>query len=275
MATIKSVLDGVDDLDDVLKNLYTAGDDGKFYLNLLDDIRTHPKTKALQNAHERTKEALQTAKSEAASLRERLAGIPDDFNAEKLAELQAKADAAGGVKLDEQLTALRAQLEEKHRRALEAKDATIRERDSTIEGLQSSIKGSKIDRELDAALDKIKVDPKHRRAVRALLRTDSKIEVAEDGEVVVQTAQGFPTPLTDYVADLADADLKPYLMQATGDGGTGGKGGGAGINPFLPAQWNKTAQAKLPADRKEALAKAAGFASAAQALASSRPLKTA
>lgn len=276
MATIKSVLESLDNVPAELHEYYTEKD-GVFHLNLTDDIRTHPKTQALQNAHERTKAELKTLKTERDELAARHDWLPEDFDAEKLAELQAAADAAGGKKIDEQLTALRTQLEEKHRKAIKAKEDEIAAKEKQIGDLTGDIRKSKIDIELDSALDAAKIDPKHRRAVKALLKTDAKIEMSDDGEVIVQTSGGFPVALKDYVVEQSEADLKPYILMPSGDGGRGGNGDktGGGSNPFLAAQWNKTAQSKLPAEKREILAKAAGFSSADQALKASKPIKAA
>lgn len=276
MAVIKSVLETLEGLQEELKQFYTEGEDGKFYLNLTDDVRTHPKTQPLQNAHERTKQTLKETKEALEVAETRLDGIPEDFDSEKLAELQAKADAAGGVKIDEQLAAQRTSLEEKHARALKAKDDEIAAEKKKNENLTGEIRKSTIDLELDSAMDAAKIDSKHRRAVRALIKTDSVLDVTEEGDVVVQSKQGYPVPLKEFVTEQAETDLKPYVSQASGDGGKGNPGSGnAGENPFLAAQWNKTAQARLPADKQEALAKAAGFSNAQMGLAASKAAKAA
>lgn len=271
MATIKAVLESLDNVQAELHDFYTEAEDGKFYLNLTDDVRGHPKTQPLQNAHNRSKEALTAAKAELAELQERLAGLPDDFDADALAELQAKADAGGGKDVDAQLAAMRTSLEDRHRKQLAAE---IDKREKTIEELRSGMNKSKIDAELSAAMDAAKIDPKHRKAVKALLKSESAIEVTDEGTVVVQSSQGFPVALTEYVLEQIESDLKPYISLPSGDGERGNKNPGtAGNNPFLAAQWNKTKQAQLPADKREGLAKAAGFAHFEAAMSASKAIK--
>jgi hypothetical protein len=62
--------------------------DGKFILDVEDDIRDHPKVKALKVALDRQKVEKKTLTDRLAELEAKIEGLPDDFDPVKYAEEQ-------------------------------------------------------------------------------------------------------------------------------------------------------------------------------------------
>lgn len=271
---LKAMYDSEDKIPSEVRDYYEERD-SKFYL-ALEGIRDHHEVSALSNAYksEQAKRREATAKLQTAETR--LEGLPADFNQAAYDELVAKAEAGEGKDVDERITTLRTQhtnaiatLETKHRDALAKKD-------EEITGLKGSIERSVIDSGLSAAMDEANIDPKHKKAVRALLRSEGKFKVVdEDGKPVamVETDMG-EVPLAKFVSDWAGSDDgKEYVGKPAGLGSLGSDLRKGDTNPFAKATWSKTEQSKLvSSDRAKAerLAKSAGFKNLNTAIASSR-----
>lgn len=270
---LKAILESLDGVSDDIKKEYTEKD-GKFYLDVEDDIKTHPKIVPLQNAYERQKTTLQTTKTELEAAKARLEGLPDDFDASAYEDLKAKAEHNGDADVDEQVAAARQQGEAKlaaEKQKWEAKQAAeLKKRDDKIAQQDAVIQEKFINGDLSAAMDEAKIDPEHKQMLAPYLKQIGKLKlVDEDGTLTVQAETEFgPAPLTKFVTDWAASEKgKNYVVKPTGLDSDGDKPkGSTDVNPFSARDWNKTAQARLHRDdiaKADRMAKAAGFTDSA------------
>lgn len=202
---LKTVLETLDGVDDAVKSLYTEAD-GKFVLDL-DGVDEHPDVANLKNAYERVKADKTTAISERDAAREKLKGLPEDFDAEKWAKLKdGKPDEAALVQLRQQLETERDDWKGKY------------------ESLTETTRKTAIERDLTDALNAAGVNnPSFVSAARAMMA--DKVKVGEDGKAFVETDMG-PLPLGDHVKRWAAKEGKDFVTPASGGGSKGGTGKG-------------------------------------------------
>jgi hypothetical protein len=236
---LKTILDKLDDVPEALKGEYKEID-GKFVLDL-DGIDIHPAVVNLKTAHERTKQKLKTTTTEIETLKARVEGLPDDFDADAYEVLKSTAEGKAPAKTDEQVAQIRQQLERKHQGELAKKD-------ERINALTGAVTKATIDDGLSKALDEAGVDPAFKPGAMALLKAKGAVKlVEEDGlfKAQVETDMG-PMPLASYVKDWSGSDEgKIYVKKPTGGDAKGGDGQKFADNPFDPKNPNKTKQQEL------------------------------
>lgn len=267
---LRSVLDTMDNVPAELHDYYEEKD-GKFYLLLDEDIKTHPSVNALSNAYrqEQTKRREAATKLQAAEAR--LAGLPEDFNSDAYEDLKARAEDNDGKNVDERIQTLKDQNENKVR-ALETKHGeAIKKKDDEIARLSGAIERNVVETSLSAAMDEANIDPKHKKKLAPYLRHLGKIKVEDqDGKPVamVETDMG-EVSLSKFVSDWAASDDgKEYVGKASGLNTTGSDRRTMEGNPFSKQNWSKTEQGRLVGSdrgKAERLAKAAGFKTLEQA----------
>ncbi|HEV7253869.1 MAG TPA: hypothetical protein VGN97_12355 [Mesorhizobium sp.] len=237
---LKTIIDNLDEVSEALRGEYKEID-GKFVLDL-DGVNDHPAVVNLKSAHERQKQTNRTLSTELASAKERLEGLPDDFDADAYEALRQQAEGKEPPKLDERLNAQKTQLEAKF-----AKDRQKLE--DRAAKLEKSLRRTKIDEGLTKALLDAGVDKQFLPAAKALLKEKGQIKLVEeddDVEVFADDGVNDRTPLTDYVKKWAGEDEgKPFIAKATGGDAKGGNGRTFGENPFDPKNPNKTKQQEL------------------------------
>lgn len=227
---LKAILDTLEGLPaDVAKEYEEK--EGKFYLIVEDDIRQHPKVKALQVAFERNRDAAKEAKEKLTALEAKLAEYPAEFDAEEyaaamdeLAALRAKKkkgddgpdpELAHQKKLLEQRIAA---LEKKHG---EEKEALVKERDALVKEIERLV----ADEGLTKALVAVGVEKKLMPGATALLRKSVKVrrDEANGGEWhgYFETDLG-ESSITDFVNTWAQSDEGLiYIAKAKGGDGKG------------------------------------------------------
>lgn len=266
---LKAILENLEGLPEEMHQFYVEKD-GKYYLDLDQDIRLHPDVAALKNALDRQKTDNKTLKDKVTDLEARVATLPEDFDPEEYARLKAAADDDDDddpkkkKKKDDELTRLHEQritrMKTEHETAIAAKDAEIAEREATINRLV-------VDQSLEEALTAINVKPEFRKAVRSLLR--DKVKVGEDDNgnpvAIVETDLNPELPIAKFAEDWAGSDEgQPFIGKPAGGGSqdhTKGKGKAGEKNPWSEEHWNLTEQGRiLKTDRAKAerLAAAAG-----------------
>lgn len=237
--SLKTILDSLDDLPDVLKAEYKEVD-GKFVLDI-EGIDAHPAVVNLKTAHERQKTANKTLQTDLTAAKTRLEGLPDDFDADAYEALQAQAEGKAPAKTDEQVAQVRAQLEKKH-------NAELAKKDERINALTGAVTKATIDDGLSKALDEAGIDPAFKPGAMALLKSKGAVKlVEEDGafKATVETDMG-PMPLGGYVKDWSGSDEgKIYVKKPTGGDAPGGNGQKFTDNPFDPKNPNRTKQQEL------------------------------
>lgn len=284
---IKSILDNVDDLSADLQALYVEKD-GKFYLDLDEDIKSHPRTVALKNALDRVREEKTALQTKVTTLETKSKDLPDDFNLDEWLRLKAldvdpndpEASKRRKDKEDERLAATKRGFEQQIV-ALNTKITSLEaDANARVEKERALRAGDRAKIELEEAMTKSNIDPKFREAVAALHNGRVKSVFDDDsGELSfhVETDLG-PTRVTDYLENWSKSDAgKHYVSVPTGPSGDPRQRGNVGDNPFSANQWNKTAQAALRNDlvRGNRLAQAAGFKDLAEGLGATRAIQKA
>lgn len=185
---LKAVLPSLDGVDDALKAFYTEAD-GKFVL-AVEGVDDHPEVANLRNAYARTKSDREAAKTEAASLKAKIAelekGAPDTAATQaKLAALQEKLEAAEAAKSE----------------------------------LHGKLTGVTRDRALSDALTAAGItDPTFLKASQAMLA--GSVKMGEDGTPLVETPMG-PKLLGEFVKSWASSEGKAFVTPPAGGGAKG------------------------------------------------------
>lgn len=262
---LKAVADSLDDLPDVVHELYTERD-GKFVLTGIDDATLLPGVAKLksENAQRRLAE---TAANEALKKYSPLKDLDiTDILAklEKYPELELAADG----KVDEGKintiveTRLKAKLSpvERERDALKT---GIQERDVKISEFEKKERTRTIHDSVRGAI--VNIQGFQQAAIEdALMYAERMLEVSEDGQVVTRDNVGVTPGLQASVWLTEMQQKKPHWWGPSAGGGANPNrpnGGGFGSNPWTSETWNVTEQGKiLSTDRKRAeqLAKSAG-----------------
>lgn len=238
---LKAIVDTLDGLPPDVAKEYEEKD-GKFYLIVEDDIKQHPKVKAVQVAWERGKARITELTQKLTDLEAKLAEMPDGFDPVKYAEeqdelvaLRAKKKKGGEdpdpeqaqqKKLYEQrITTLTTKLEgEKAALATQVADLT-----KQIERLVA-------DEGLTQALVAAGVEKKLMPGATALLRKFVKVRRDEAGDWVgfIESDVG-ESSIPDFVSTWAQGDEGMiYIAKAKGGDGKGGDGNRqlGGENPW-------------------------------------------
>jgi hypothetical protein len=227
---LKSVIENEADIPDGLKEHYketTIAGKPMFVLSV-EGVQEHPDVLNLKSAHERQKATNKTLTTELATVKARVEGLPDDFDADAYEALKTAADGKAPPKTDEQVAQVRQQLEKKH-------NTEIGKKDERINVLQSQINKLTVEEGLSKALDEAGVDPAFKPGAMALLKSKGAVKlVEEDGEfkALVETDMG-PMPVAKYVQDWSGSDEgKIYVKKPTGGDAPGGHGPKFGENPW-------------------------------------------
>lgn len=241
---LKALLDSVDDLPEEVKAHYKEAD-GKFVLDI-EGIDDHPKVRGVITANRENIKKRDTYKVEVETLKQRLTGLPDDFDADAYVELKNAAEGKGGKLSDEEKAQMRDQITARVEKKYHEKYAPeIASRDEKISKLDGALRRKTIDDGLLAAMDAADIDPKHKKTLLPFLKTSAKINVEEDGDdfkAVVETDMG-PLPLDRFVSEWAGSDAgKLYVTKPTGPDPKGGRQNGAGQKTLTRAQWDQMSQ---------------------------------
>jgi hypothetical protein len=200
---LKTVLDTLEGVDDAAKPFYAEAD-GKFIL-AVEGIDEHPDVANLRNAYGRTKEDREKAKSEAATLKAKIAEL--EKGAPDTAATQAKINA-----LQEQLDAAKAEAGQ----------------------WQGKYTGVTRDQSLASALQAAGItNPTFMKAATAMLA--GQVKLGEDGTAYVDTGMG-PKTLEGFVKSWAASEGKDFVSPPSGGGAKGGNGGGQGGKTIAAAE---------------------------------------
>lgn len=266
------VLDSIEAVSDELKPLYKEAD-GKFVLDLDDSLKSHPGTKPLQNALETIKTERNELKAKLAEAEPKLKELPPDFDAAKWAEFKIGFEK-DKEKKDRDVADLKAMYETRVQSLEQQHGAALAEKDSTIASLNTELDNLVVSTQLTDLLVHANVGHDYLEASKLLIQRRVKVEKTDGGErkVMIETNIG-DQPLKDYVKAWADSEGKPFLAKPGPIDTRGGLGSRIGPdNPFSATHWNKTKQQAVPLEKREELARAAGFKSYDAAIMSPRPM---
>lgn len=241
---VKAQLESLDNVPAELHSYYVETD-GKFILDLEEDIKAHPRVTALSNAYRKEQERRKEAATKLAEAEAKLAEIPDGFDAEEYLALKAGAgdpnDPAKKKANDEHLQSQRqlyeqkiANLTKKFESDLAAKDAALGERDGYIDRTvaEAGLKDSLLE---------VGVDPDLLDGALATLKPSVKVQRHDDGsrKAIVETDVG-EVEVKAFVKDWAQSKGKPYLGKPTGPDPKGNNGSGrGGVKTMSRAEFDK------------------------------------
>lgn len=260
--TLRCLLDSLDGLPDDVAKEYEEKD-GKFILILDDDIRQHPKAKAVANAFERARAREKELKDKLAEVESKLAEYPEDFNAEQFASdmdelttLRAKKKKGGDDPDPEQARQKQlyeqriATLERKHG---EDKAALEKEKAELIKEIERLVADEGLRKELIEA----GVEKKLMNGAIALHRKNVKVrqdETTKEWSGYFETDLG-ETSIKDFIGNWAQSDDgQIYIAKAKGGGGNGSGEQMSADNPFSSKDGKKpnlTKQQELIAKNPE------------------------
>jgi hypothetical protein len=269
---LRAVLDDLTDVPETLKSEYTEKD-GKFYLELDSSLNTHTSILPLANSLAGVRKENKTLKDKLATLEAKVAGLPDDFDPTKYADITAELDALKKDPNRDKDTEAKLQREreryEQRLRDAEAKRlADLKAKDEEIKERDDLIHETLVDGGLTEALVKNGIAKEFMGATRALLRGSVKVKKDDDGKrrAMVDTDLG-EVDIDKFVENWSKSDDgKPFVVPARGSGSHGsGNGRGSEINPWVKESFNLTEQGRIinvDKDKARRLMKAAGRNSA-------------
>lgn len=274
---LKTVLESLEGVDDAHKGLYTEVDK-KFVLDI-EGVDDHPQVKNLKSAFDAQKVRNQEISGKYAELELKVKELPDDFDAAKWLELKTAAER-DKTKRDKDVENLQSLHEARIQALTQAHDARVSEKDTEIQGLDRQLDDLLVSTQLTDVLVGVNVAKEFLEAAKLVVGRKVQVvknETSGERKVVVETNVG-PQPMKDFVRTWAETDEgKPFIAKATGldtKGGTGSRFSGVD-NPFTSPHWNKTKQQTLPVEKREEMARAAGFKDFNTAIMSPRPVKPA
>lgn len=263
---LKAIVEDIDSVDEGLREHY-AEKDGVWYL-ALDDFGKHPGAVTLKKTLDRLNRDKAELAAKVAEWEPKVSALPEDFDPAEWERLKSgKTGDEAVAQIKEQHQRALEQARNKHAEELAKLAAEVQERDGYID------RTTRLDA-LRKSLREAGIDPTHEDLIIDHLAKQVKVAREETGErrAFVETDIG-EVGVADFVADWAKTKGKPYLRPVSGPDAMGGGRRFAGeANPFAANHWNKTAQAQLPADKREAMARAAGFKDYATAVRASQPL---
>lgn len=223
---LKALLDSVDDVAEAMREFYKEDASGKFVLDI-EGIDDHPKVRGVITANRENVKKRDQYKARAEELEGKVAGLPDDFDADEWTRLKA----GEGGKPDEAMQALKDQharaiegLKAKNKTDLDAVSAQIAERDGYIDRTTRND-------ELRKALRDVGVDmDQHEDVLLDHLGKRVKVQRSDDGRrtAIVETDLG-DLPVADFVKEWSGAKGKAYLGKPSGPdpkGNGNARGGG-------------------------------------------------
>lgn len=265
MPELNVSLDSLDGVDESLTDYYTQADDGNYYLSV-KGVDGHPAVRALATTLKKYKEAAPSAhglkqKLEKLSALEPFEGL--EMDADEVRERMQRLDEleASGGDVDGKIAELRAGYEKQRDQLAATHKKDIEGREKEVKRLQSFVERLTVDNEIDRALDKVKVIPETREAVKALLhqRGPRVIQDGDDYRGVYESDLGEELAIADYVEAWSKKDEAAPFMPASGNKGSGAGGGSSntganGANPWQDDQKNVTKQMEI-ASKNPALAR--------------------
>ena len=233
---LKALLETLDGLPENVHEFYKE-EGGKFVLDI-EGIDDHPKVRGVITANRENVKKRDEYKAKAAELENKLAEIPEGFDAEEYLTLKANAgdpDDPNKKKIaDEHIQSQKALYEQrianltkKHETDLADRDAAIAERDGYIDKslVEAGLKDSLLD---------VGVDPELLDGALAYLKPSVKVQRADDGnrKAIVETDLG-EIDVKTFVKDWSQSKGKAFLGKPSGPGAEGNSG--SGRSSKLPA----------------------------------------
>jgi len=207
---LKAILDTLDGLDEALKGFYTEKD-GKFILNV--EGFDPNEAEVLRNTMRRAKDEKKAAEKELNDLKERFAGLPDDFSVD---DYNASLDKGGG-NIDQRLSEQKDRLTTQFNTKMAESTAKLEAANKRANSLHS-------ENALMTALTEANVAKPMINAVKSMFKDQIKVEY--EGDEAIVTIDSLP--VMDKIKAWAGTEEGKYFVAAAGNGGGGSGVGGSG-----------------------------------------------
>lgn len=240
---LKAILESLDNVPAELHAFYPESD-GKFVLDLDEDVKNHPRISALSNAYKKEQDRRKELTTKLAEAETKLAEVPEGFDPEEYLSLKAKGgdlnDPAKKKADDEHLQSQRqlyeqriANLTKKHTEEIASRDEALAERDGYID------KTTRL-ADLRKALTDAGIDPDYAEAAEALLSPSVKVQRSDDGNrrSYVETDLG-EVDVPSFVKDWTASKGQKFLGKASGPDPKGNNGTRAGAKVMTRAEYDK------------------------------------
>ena len=265
---LRAVIDKAEDIPAAFASEYVEKD-GKFYLDLDNTLTSHTALHSLTTALATLKREKKTLQDRVTNLEAKTAGLPDDFDPARYADITAeletlKNDPNRDKDTEQKLQKERERYEQRLRDAEAKRVADLRAKEEEIKERDDLIHATLVDGGLTEALVKNGIAKEFMGATRALLRSSVKVRKGDDGKrhAVVDTDLG-EVDIDKFVENWSKSDDgKPFVTPAKGSGSHGsGNGRGSEINPWSKEAFNMTEQGRIiksDKDKARRFMKAAG-----------------
>lgn len=265
---LRAVIDKAEDIPAAFASEYVEKD-GKFYLDLDNTLTSHTALHSLTTALATLKREKKTLQDRVTNLEAKTAGLPDDFDPARYADITAeletlKNDPNRDKDTEQKLQKERERYEQRLRDAEAKRLADLRAKEEEIKERDDLIHATLVDGGLTEALVKSGIAKEFMGATRALLRSSVKVRKGDDGKrhAVVDTDLG-EVDIDKFVENWSKSDDgKPFVTPAKGSGSHGsGNGRGSEINPWSKEAFNMTEQGRIiksDKDKARRFMKAAG-----------------
>ena len=233
MESLTTVLESLDGVPEALHPFYRE-ESGKFVLSLTDP-KAHPAFVTLKATADRLDKEAREVRNELEAAKDKLAEVPDDFDADEYARLREKGEA-DETALEQRITE---RLKKRHERELEKANKRGDDAEAQLHTLL-------VENGLTEALTKANVAGPLMDAAKALLLRNHKPMIA-DGKALIDGEE-----IADFVKAWAETDGGQHFVASenSGGGGGGNKPGGkrvsAEANPFkVGSTFNMTEQMRI------------------------------
>jgi len=233
MESLTTVLETLDGVPEALHPFYRE-EGGKFVLSL-GDPKAHPAFQTIKQTADNLDRQLREARTELEAAKDKLAEIPDDFDADEYARLREKSEP-DETALEQKITE---RLKKRHERELEKANKRADDAEGQLHTLL-------VENGLTEALTKANVAGPLMDAAKALLLRQHKPTIA-DGKALIDGEE-----IADFVKAWAETDGgQHFVASENSGGGGGGKTPGAKrttteANPFkIGAHYNMTEQMRI------------------------------
>jgi signal recognition particle GTPase len=180
-------------------------------------------TKGLKEKNDELLGEIKKLKTDNKDLKEKYDATEDE---KKRAEEEA-ANKSGDVEK------IKKTLEEKHAKELTKKDEQIAANKKRLDQLL-------IDGGLSEELAKANVAPQYQDAVKALIKSGHKAEIAEDGDAVIAKING--KTIKEFISEWSQSDQGKHYVAAPANGGAGAGGSGGGVKDPIAQSRSKMNQ---------------------------------
>lgn len=275
MTIIKAKYAKQDDIPEQYRELFEErGEEWLLKKDAIEGVKTEADVQRVQRALETANSNYKAAKAKLDKLGDK---DVDELlkTVDEVEELRARIEAAGDNGKNEELiqkridAAVKAQTGPLERRLQQAE----KDRDTALSNATAAT--TELNRtKVEVEIQRIATGKIQPTAMEDLVERGVRVFEFKEGKVVAKDTSDMPGITPDAWLPGVLEKYPHYAPLNVGAGAGGSNGGNApASNPFTKAGWNRTSQFALPAEKRESMAKAAGFQSFDAAVAAGKPIE--